>query len=348
MVQRLMQRVRIHSAGGYRALRLETVPTPAPSPGTVRVATSHVGVNYADCVVRMGLYASAKKYVGWPITPGFEFCGHVDALGDGVTGWKLGDAVLGVTRFDGNASHVVVPAHQLWRLPEGMTAPQAAGFPVVFLTAHYALHVLGAAKAGQWALVHSAAGGVGSALLQLCRAAGVHTVGVVGREDKVDAAKAAGATHVLVRTSTPWWNAARGLVPDGFQLILDASGPPTLRHAPALLRPTGRLIVYGFHSMLSMAGGWPNPLALAWGWLRMPRFNPLDLTGANHGVLAFNLSYLFEEGAVLRDAMKQLLAQHAQGAIAPLPTREFALQDVAAAHRALESGTTVGKLVLRA
>src|SRR5690606_30795686 len=118
------------------------------------------GVNYADCVVRMGLYESAKKYVGWPITPGFEFAGRVDALGEGTPGLAPGDEVFGVTRFGGYASSVVVPRHQVFRRPAVCSPDEAAAFPSVHLTAWYALFELAHPRPGSTLLVHSAAGGV--------------------------------------------------------------------------------------------------------------------------------------------------------------------------------------------
>src|SRR5258706_12449956 len=137
-----MRRITIRSAGGHEKLELETVPDLVPGAGEVVVATEAIGVNYADCVVRMGLYESAKKYVGWPITPGFEIAGTVAALGEGVADLAPGARVFGVTRFGGYASRVVVPRHQVFALPERLTVEQAACFPAVFMTAYFALYEL--------------------------------------------------------------------------------------------------------------------------------------------------------------------------------------------------------------
>jgi len=181
-----MRKVVIHRPGGYERLVLEDAPDPVPGPGEALVRATAIGVNYADCIVRMGLYESAKKYVGWPITPGFELVGHDVATGD---------EVLAVTRFGGYATHMVVPKDQLFRLPAGFDARAAAGFPAVFLTAYYALFDLANARAGSTLLVHSAAGGVGGALLQLARIAGCTAVGVVGAPHKVEASHQARQEH---------------------------------------------------------------------------------------------------------------------------------------------------------
>ena len=136
------RQVVIHRAGAYDQLKVEPLAVAEPPPGQVRIAVRAAGVNYADVVVRMGLYSSAKKYVGWPITPGFEVAGEVLAVGEGVDGIAVGEHVFAVTRFGGYTSHLMVPAHQVWHLPQGLSFVEAAGLPAVFGTAWFALHFL--------------------------------------------------------------------------------------------------------------------------------------------------------------------------------------------------------------
>src|SRR5687768_8529673 len=106
-----MRKVVIHRAGGYDRLEIEEHPDPQPGAGEVLVRVQAAGVNFADVVVRQGLYESAKKYVGWPITPGFEFAGTVERAGEGATGWTPGEEVFGFTRFGAYATKVSVPGH---------------------------------------------------------------------------------------------------------------------------------------------------------------------------------------------------------------------------------------------
>lgn len=343
-----MRRVVIPAPGSYDKLQLTDFPDPVPGPGEVVVAVRFAGVNYADCIVRMGLYESAKKYVGYPITPGFEVTGTVLSTGDGVDPADLppGTQVMAVTRFFGYASHVVVPRAHVFPLPRGFSLAQAAAFPAVSLTAYYALHVLVQPRPPARILVHSAAGGVGSVLCQLGRAAGLEVVGVVGAPHKVESARRAGAGTVIDKTREPLWPRARAAAPHGYDAVFDANGVATLKDSYQALGPTGRLVIYGFHTMMPRRGGRPNYLKLAWDWLRTPRYNPLQLTGDNKSVMAFNLSYLFEKAALLQEAMAALAQLVDTGALAPPEVRVFPLADVADAHRALESGQTVGKLVL--
>ena len=130
-----MHRVVIHKAGGYDRLKLEAHPVPRPGHGQVLVRTEAVGVNYADVCVRWGVYESARRFVGWPITPGFEYSGWVEEVGREVRHVKLGDPVFGVTLFGGYATHVCAQADLVWPKPEGLDFNAAAGFLAVHLTA---------------------------------------------------------------------------------------------------------------------------------------------------------------------------------------------------------------------
>jgi len=341
-----MRRVVIHGAGGYDRLQLETHPDPRPAAGEVCVAVEAIGVNYADCVVRMGLYDSARELRGWPITPGFECAGKVAAVGTDVTGLAPGDAVFGVSFFDAYATHVVVPRRQVFPLPAGLTPEQAAGFPAVFLTAWFALFELAHPRPGALLLVHSAAGGVGGAVLQLATIAGARTVAVVGAPHKVATARRLGAEVVIDKSSVDLWREAERAAPHGFDVVLDANGVATLAESYRHLAAPGKLVVYGFHSMLPRRGGRPDWVKLAFDWLRTPRFSPLALTKENRSVLGFNLSYLFGRPEILERAMADLLGWLAAGRLTPLEVTRYPFDRVADAHRAIESGQTVGKLVL--
>lgn len=341
-----MKRVRIDRPGGYDRLRIETLADPRPGPGEVLVEAIACGVNYADAIVRMGLYASARHLHGYPITPGFELSGRVRALGAGVEGLEPGQNVLVLTLFNGNASHVCVPADRVFPLPKGLDPLAAAGIPTVFLTAWFMVHQQLVLEPGERWLVHSAAGGVGSALVQLGRRAGCEVVGVVGAPHKRAHVEAMGATAVIDKSSEPLWPRARALAPEGYSAIFDANGVATLAQSYAHLAPAGRLLIYGFHSMLPRDGRL-NWLKLAWNWWRTPRFDPLQMTQSNRSVLACNLSFLSAQAPRLRRGMLWLLQRFDCGELEPLPVEVHALEAVAEAHRRIESGQTLGKLVLR-
>jgi len=312
----------------------------------VLVSVHVAGVNYADCMVRMGLYSSAKKYVGWPVTPGFDFAGIVEKVGSGVSKFHTGQQVFGITRFGGYATQVVVPAAQLFPLPPEMSLAQAGGVPTVFLTAWYALRELCKLRPGMKILVHSASGGVGGAALQLARAFGCEPVGVVGGASKFDVALKHGAVQVFDKRAPDLWDQVRRAAPDGYAVVMDPNGEETLMQSYKALGPTGRLLIYGFSSMIPQNRGKPSYLRLATKYLKTPRFNPILMTGSNKSVMAFNLSYLFERHDLLTESMDELVELFAVRKLTPLEIQSFPLGQAGEAHRALESGTTTGKLVL--
>jgi len=347
LVTRGMRKIVIHHPGSYDRLLVETHPDPAPGAGEVLIQVRAIGVNYADCITRMGLYASARQLVGYPITPGFEVAGTVAALGAGVQGLAPGQAVMGLSLFNGYSTALALPADRVFPVPPGISLAEAAGFPTVFLTAWFALCRQADPGPGDRVLVHSAAGGVGTALLQLAQLRGCRTVGVVGASHKTAAAQAAGADIVIDKSRQDLWQAAGQASPGGYEAIFDANGVSTLAQSYAHLAPMGRLVVYGFHSMLPRTGGKPRWVRLGLDYLRTPRFNPLKMTAENRSVMACNLSFLGEHADTLRTGMLELLGWLAEGKIHPAPVTEYPFEEVARAHRDLESAQTVGKLVLR-
>jgi NADPH:quinone reductase-like Zn-dependent oxidoreductase len=340
-----MQKVVVHRPGGTSRLVIEEAEDALPKPREVCVAVSAVGVNFADLVVRMGLYKSARE-LGWPITPGFEVAGTVAAVGSEVTAFAPGDRVLGVTRFGGYATRICLPESQVLPVPRGVDLVQAATFPVAFLTAWYALVELCRIRPGHRVLVHSAAGGVGGALVQLAKRAGANVVGVVSASHKVEAAREHGADVVVDKSVESLWPAAERAAPAGFHAVFDANGSETLRQGYRHLAPTGRLVVYGFHTLLRRGSDRLNVVRAAAEWLKIPRFDPLEMTDKNCGVLAFNLSYLFDEITLFREAMEDLVASLERGELRCPRVTEVPFAEVARSHALLHAGDTVGKIAL--
>jgi NADPH:quinone reductase-like Zn-dependent oxidoreductase len=340
-----MQRILIEKPGGYGALQLVEEPDPTPGPGEVVIAVEAAGVNYADGIIRMGLYESAKKLHGYPITPGFEVAGTIAAVGDGVENWTVGDEVIGLTLFNGYATHLKLGADGVFAKPPNLGMAEAATIPTVFLTADWMVHRQVHPTPGETWLVHSAAGGVGSALVQLGRRAGARVIGVVGRSHKVDYAKGMGADEVIDTSCEDLWSRAEALAPEGFHAIFDANGVKTLKASYDHLAPTGKLVVYGFASMLPRNGR-VNPLKLIRDVLRTPRFNPMDMTRSNRSVMAANLSFLQSQAPLLREHMLRLVEQFESGGLKPLPVETHPLANAAEAQRRIESGETLGKLAL--
>ena len=337
------KRIIVQKPGGYGAFHIDDTPIKTSQPGEVQVDVKACGINFADVAVRLGLYQAAKG--AYPLCPGLEFAGVVKDAGIDTRDFKPGDRVFGASRFGAYSTRINCPAEHLWRLPAHWDFIRGASFPVVYLTAYYALHQVGHLKQSDRVLVHSAAGGVGTALLHLLKINGNICVGIVGRSEKSVPAKEAGATFVIDKSTQDLWKKAEEISPKGYDLILDANGASTLRSSYHHLRPGGRLLIYGFASMFSYSGRKNLPKLICY-YLRTPRFNPFDLTGSNKTISGFNLIYLFERIELFHQIMADLLKCDSEGLIPPMPVTTFLFEDVVSAHRAIESGKSVGKLVL--
>lgn len=341
------KKIVIEKPGDYTELKLQEFPDLIPGRGEVCIRTKAIGVNFADCCVRMGVYSSAKEFIGWPITPGFEVSGVVSAVGEGVTRFKVGDRVIAVTFFGGYASQVVAREALVFPLPAELSFEKGAALPVVFLTAFYALHELVHPHPGDLLLVHSAAGGVGSLLVQLGKLSGCKVAAVVGASHKVDEVKRLQADFVIDKSTEDLWKQAESFAPGGFDAIFDANGVETLNESYRhLSKGGGKLVVYGFHTMFSKGRGKPNWIKMAWDYLRTPRFNPLYMTNENRSVMAFNLSYLFDKVKFLEPAFALLMKEFSSGRLKPPRITCYPLEKTGSAQKDLESGNTVGKLIL--
>lgn len=337
------KRIMIHKPGSYNALRIDDTPIDNPQKGEVQVEVKACGINFADIAVRLGLYSAARGQ--YPICPGFEFSGMISQVGSSVKDFKPGSNVFGAAHFGAYTSAINCPADQLWRLPDSWSFSKGASFPVAYLTAYYALYSMGHLQKSDKVLIHSAAGGVGTALLHLLKINGNFSVGVVGRTEKAAAAKKAGAGFVIDKSREKLWKKAKELCPDGYDVILDANGASTLKGSYMHLKPAGRLLTYGFASMFSHNGR-RNFFKLIWYYFRTPRFNPINLTMDNKSVCGFNLVYLFDKVDLFQKIMGGLLKYDSAGKIPPMPIKTFPFDKVADAHRQIENGNSIGKIVL--
>jgi len=336
-------RVVIPRVGGPEVLRVEPFDPAPPGPGEVALDVHAAGVNFADLFCRLGLYAAAPSR---PFAPGFEVAGVVVATGRGVTAPRAGERAIGVLRFGGYATRVNLPAAWTRPLPDDWSFADGAAFPVAFLTAWYGLIHQGRLARGETAVIHSAAGGVGSAACQLARHAGARTIGTVGSEGKRAAARTAGAEEVVVSPDYDVWPAIDRLTEGrGVDVVLDAVGGRGLAEGYRRLRPMGRLVVYGFAELMPRGGvrNWPR---LAWHRLRTPRFDPLDMTGTNRTVIGFNLVHLFGRDEPLAGGFDALLELARAGVLHPVVGETVPFERAAEAHRLLQSRASTGKIVL--
>lgn len=344
MPETVAQEIIVARPGDHRVLQVRERQLPPPEARQVLVDVTACGVNFADVCVRLGVYSAVKKY---PVVPGFEFAGVIAAAGEQVRGLKAGDRVFGITRFGGYASRIIVDEDYVWPCPHGMSLERCAAFPAVYLTAKHAARRVARVEKGETALIQSSAGGMGLALTQILNAGGVKTVGVVSNGEKADLCRRFGIGRVIVRDGGREWSQIEDSAPGGYDVIFDANGGPSLLEGYRRLAPSGRLVVYGAAQMLERGKSKIHWLKLAWKYLRRPKFDPLSMITDNKGVLGFNVVYLFNDKERMRAYMRDLLELLNNGKITPLPVRSFPFEQAAEAHRAIESGQTSGKLVLR-
>ena len=278
--------------GPPEVLESQQLSDPQPKVGEVLIRVKAIGVNFADILQRMGLYPGAPKP---PFIPGLEIAGVVEKTAEGgkpAEGQPLrpGDAVVACTRFNAYAEWIAIPAQHAYRLPPGMSFDDAAAIPVNYLTAYHSLFTMGHLGPGDRILIHGAAGGTGTAAVQLARAAGLVIFGTAG-PGKQEYLRKIGVDHPIDYEKTDFVETVRKFAPDGIEMVMDPIGGKSFARSYECLGPMGRLVVYGFSAAAGTNGkrNWFRGLSAL---LQTPRFHPLKLMSRNISVIGVNLSQL--------------------------------------------------------
>ncbi|WP_043336696.1 quinone oxidoreductase family protein [Belnapia moabensis] len=315
--------IRVHEHGGPERLIWEEVPLPDPKPGEVLVRHHAVGLNYIDVYFRTGLY----KAPSMPVTVGMEGAGVVEAVGDGVTELKVGDRVAYAGALGAYAEARCAPADRLVKIPDGIDFTQAAAMMLQGMTAQFLVKRTYAVKAGETILVHAAAGGVGSILVQWAKHLGATVIGVVSTPEKAKLITSLGADHALL-TSEDIPARVREITGGAMlPVVYDSVGKDTFTTSLDCLRPFGLMISYG-----NASGPVTTDLGVlaAKGSLYVTR-PTLNTYTAKRDDLVATANDLFE---VVKS-----------GGVKIAVNQTFALKDAAEAHRALESRKTTGSTV---
>ena len=315
------------------------------APQDVRIRVEAAGVNFADLMGRVGLYPDAPPL---PYAPGYEVSGVVEEAGAKADpALRPGTRVLAATRFWGYAERVRMPSYAVCPIPDSMTFPSAAALPVNYLTAYLALLHVGNARKGERVLVHGGAGGVGLAVVDLARPLGVELYATAGSDEKCRELESRGVVKAVNYRTTDYEVALREATRNrGFHLILDPLGPESFEKGLRLLSPLGRMICYGFSSLVT--GRKRNLWHAVTSVLGKQKVNPITLMNKNVGVFGLNLAHLFEERELLRDGLAELVGRAGRGEISPTIATTFPLTAAGAcdAHSFLHDRKNVGKVVL--
>ncbi len=337
-----MRAVVLTKHGGPDVLRPTEQPDLEPGPGEVRIAVEAIGLNYAEVLSRKGLY-------GWtpdkPYVLGMEAAGRVDRLGEGVTDVELGDVVLIGRQSGAYAEQIVQAADRVLPAPPGYSMEECAAFGVNYATAWIALMEMARLRPTDRVAITAAAGGVGTAAVQIASAFGCTVVALASTEEKLELAREKGA-HVLVEYGTPGIGdrLRQAVAPEGIDVVLETVGGEVFEACDAALAPFGRVVVAGYASLDYRL--W-NPLSWWHAWRGAPRMGLESMYKRSTGLLSTHLGYLIRDAPRMREIWDQIIAFMSEHDIRPVVGHVLTLDEVAEAHRLMESRASVGKIVMR-
>ncbi len=321
----VMKAIQMHETGGPEVLKLAELPIPLPGPGQVLIRVEAVGVNFIEIYFRKGVYKAAL-----PFTPGSEAAGTVEKLGPGVTGFAAGDAVASVGVLGSYAEYALVSATSLVKIPAGLTMQQAAAALLQGMTAHYLSHSTFPLKAGDTALVHAGAGGVGLLLTQMAARLGARVIATVSTTEKAKLSRDAGAADVILYTKQDFEAEVKRLTNSkGADVVYDSVGKTTFEGSLNCLRPRGMLVLFGASS---------GPV---------PPFDLIQLSGK--GSLFITRPTLWHYVATREELewrASDVLGWIAKGELKLRTEHAYPLSEAAQAQTDLEARKTTGKILL--
>ena len=320
---------------------IRETPAPRPKPGEVRVAVRASGLNFAELMASQRLYPDAPKL---PAILGYEIAGLIDAVGEGADASRIGERVVAFTHFGAHAQFCCVPSEYALPIPGAMSFEAAATLPVTYLTAYHMLFFAANLRAGESVLVQMAAGGVGTAVLQLCQTVADVTTFGTASAGKHQVLRENGCTHAIDYHAADYAPEVRRLTDGrGVDVVLDPLGGRDTLRGYQLLRAGGRIVVYGFANLQRRRF---NPIHVLGQLARLPRFSPLRLMNENRGVIGVHMGRLLGRADLMHCEMQALLALFEQGKIAPIIDCVLPLEHGANGYDRIASGKNVGKVIV--
>ncbi|PSQ26407.1 NADPH:quinone reductase [Halobacteriales archaeon QS_9_68_17] len=322
-----MKAIEVRAFGTSDELEVVERETPEPGEDQVRIEVEAAGINFADIMQRRGHYEGGPEptYV-----PGMEAAGTIDAVGEGVD-LDEGDRVIAMTDGGAYTEYAIADPQSLFPIPDGMSFEEAAGFPVQFLTAHGCLFEWGGLEEDERVLIHAAAGGVGTAAVQLASRAGAEVFGTASTEEKLDLAERLGCDHPIQYTEEDFVDRVEETTDDeGVDLVLDGVGGETFSDSLDAVPQFGRVVAYG------AASGRPGEVDTA------------TLLFGNKSVIGYHLGRaMVEDPNRVLKAVPDLQEGLQAGELGVVVGEEFALADAAEAHQFIEDRGSTGKVVLK-
>lgn len=321
-----MKAIQVQSIGGPEVLHLIDLPTPVPGPDDVLIETTSAGLNYADIMMRRGLYVGGPKP---PFIPGFEAAGQVAAVGEKVQHFEVGQRVVAMTGIGSYAQFVCVSAPRVIPLPDIVSFDEGAAFPAQFFTAYFCLRNCGRLEAGNSVLIHAAAGGVGTAAIQLAKQMGATIFATASSDEKLELITKLGADHAINYRSQDFAEVIKDVTRGkGVDVILESVGGEVYEKSQHSLATMGRLVVFGCAS--GVAG----------------RTDPIDLLFRNKSIVGFHLGRYTADASAMKKAIDYMFPLWHQGKIKPIVGRTFPLNQAAGAQNWITDRRSVGKVIL--
>ncbi|MFO1116265.1 MAG: NAD(P)H-quinone oxidoreductase [Beijerinckiaceae bacterium] len=324
-----MRQIHFDGAGGPDVIRVGEADVPQPGPGKVLVEVAAFGINRPDCIQRQGLYPPPP---GETAIPGLEIAGKVVALGEGVSGLKVGDEICALVGSGGYAEYALADAALCLPKPKGLSAIEAAGVPETYFTVYDNVFTRGALKKGETFLVHGGSSGIGSTAIQLAKQFGATVIATAGSPDKCAFCRTIGADHAIDYRTQDFVAETLALTDKrGVDVILDMVGGPYIPKNISLLALEGRLVQIAF-----LQG--PMVEKLNYTPVMVKR---LTLTGST--LRPRTLAQKAEIAKALREKVWPLLDS---GAVKPLVHATFPMNETRAAHELMESSAHLGKIIV--
>jgi len=332
-----MKRIVYTKRGGLEAIEIIDEKSPEPGNNEVMIEVHRAGINFADLMMRQGLYGAAPDF---PFTPGYEVSGVIRAIGSEVERHNVGDRVVALTGFGGYAEQVVVSEERAWTLPDNVSFDAAAAMPVTYLTAHHMLVHLGNFREGDSVLVHHAAGGVGTATAQIVKALKGGRIYGTASVEKADFVEEMGMIHIP--RGEDFVQRIKG-ESDGVHHALDPVGGKHVMESYKALRNGGRLYVFGASSAVK------GPKRSLWTaikmWRTTPRFDPIRMMNSNKSVYGVHMG-MWKDEEIAREQMVALASMLEKGQIDPVIDSVYRFEDVAKAQQHIHNRGNRGKVLL--
>lgn len=328
------QQIQLFSPGKRGQFKLVSLDSRPLKSDEVRIKVHFSGLNFADVMMRLGLYPDAPKA---PFCPGYEVSGEICEVGTEVIGLSLGDRVLAGLHFGGHSQEVVAPAWQVRKLESEVSLELAASLPVSGLTADFALGEMARVRSQDVVMIDCASGALGAILIGLCKEAGVTQIfGLTSKESKFSEIEKRGARPVLYQG----WCAPKYSA----DVIINSRGGETLLTHRQSLRPLGRMVCLGASHMVGK--GSLSYINVIREFLSMKKIGPIDLMNENRGVFGLNVLKLFEKPELLKASLERISKLFEEGKLSPVVDQAFSPHEATVAWDKLAQGKTMGKVLI--